>query len=463
MEAAGRHPRFRRRAAWLPCLSAALASLGCISASAHPDEVSESGGGYRWKVGGVDMGSTPDLATAIQSCLDAGAGREVHVTCGGALSKTIRPPAGVKIDFHNHTLSNKHGGHAFHREGGGSLSVSNLKLVNTGGGYGFRLSRAGDIEFSGIRIDGGFIGIRVDSHPSRPYEQGRWVKNLTIRDCAFENLSSHGLETYGVDTFTIDNIVSKNCGHCGVLVNRGKNGRIGKIESYRCSHGGGYAGLRFANDCEDITVERVTAIECGRGLFTVSRIRNVVVEHVHIRDCTSHAILLQNSDGVIVGGGTFNGVGLNHYSSVNCEINAVPVGLRKIVNAAGGKCLDVEKSRDEDGANVFQWEPSGSANQKWEIEALAGGLFAIRSGMEQGRGLDCPSEPRNGTSATIRGSRDTEPRKWRIQSVGRSRFRISPHVAPSMCLGSVGTDNGDDVVLWTYRGNEKQQWTIELP
>ena len=295
---------------------------GIDVAQAYPNEVYLGGDGtYRWKINGTEVGSTSNLATAIGNCISQTSGvREVHVLVGGDLSSTIELHPGLRLYCHGNTFTRSHGGVGFHREGSGDIHIYDLNLISGSGWCGIYTSRASNLVFKGITITSGGIGIRVDSHPSRPYEEGRWVRNLTVLNCLFENLGSHGLETYGVDGFTIDNIVARNNGECGVLINKGHNGTIGSVDAYRCSNGGGYAGLRFANDCANVWVKSLRAIECGRGFFTVTGAKNIVVEEVYIRDCTSHAILLQNSDGVGVNSGSHDGTALNHYTSVSSWI-----------------------------------------------------------------------------------------------------------------------------------------------
>ncbi len=315
--------RFRLRAL---LAVAVFLSAGLIAAHAYPNEVYESGGTYRWKINNAEAGSSADLATAISNCIWGASGvREVHVLVGGDLASTISMQSGLRLYCHGVSFTRSHGGTGFHHEGGGDIHIYDMSLVS-GGGWGIHTSRASNLVFQGINITSGGIGIRVDSHPSRPYEAGRWVYNLKVLNCRFENLGSHGLETYGIDGFTIDNIVARNLGECGVLINKGYNGTIGTVDAYRCSNGGGYAGLRFANDCANVWVKSLRAVECGRGFFTVTGAKNIVVEEVYIRDCTSHAILLQNSDGVGVNSGSYNGAGLNHYTSVNSWILARDVG-----------------------------------------------------------------------------------------------------------------------------------------
>lgn len=283
-------------------------------------EVTKSGDTYLWTHQGDEQGRSDDLATAIQSAIGEG-NREVHIRTGGELGRTIQLMPGLRLHGHGNTFEKTHNDKGFYHQGPGGISMRDLTITG-GTGWGIHTTRAGNLEFENLRIIGGGIGIRVDSHPSRPYEEGRWVRNLQVINCTFERCSGHGLETYGVEDFVIDGITAKECGECGVLVNKGRNGKVGTVRAWRCCVGGGYAGLRFANYCRDITVEKVTAIECGRGFFTVSDCRNIIVKEVDIRNCSSQAILIQHSDGVGIEGGTYNGVGLVHYTSQNSWIKA---------------------------------------------------------------------------------------------------------------------------------------------
>jgi fibronectin type 3 domain-containing protein len=295
---------------------------GVSEARAYTNEVYLSGGTYRWKINNVEQGVTADLSTAITNCVwnSTGAGREIHILVGGSLSSTLGMPPDVKIFGHGNTFAVAHGGYAVH-----ARKVSNIQLqdmtVTSATTYVFRISGCNNVVLSGINIDGGFIGMRVESSDSsQPWNFTSY--NLTVTNCRFENMNSHGLETYGIDGAYVDGIVARNNGECGVLFNNTRNVVVGTVDAYRCSYGGGYAGLRFANDCSDATVKYLKAVECGRGFFTVTGAKNIVVEELYVRDCTSHAILIQNSDGVGINSGTYNGVALYHYTSINSWILA---------------------------------------------------------------------------------------------------------------------------------------------
>lgn len=297
--------------------------VGMSFAQAYTHEVYGSVGAYRWKIANVERGSSPDLATAITNCVWQSSGvREIHVLVGGDLSSTIGLPPDVSLFCHGNSFTRSHGGIGIYCKGVNNIGVYDMTL-SSGTHMGIQTSGCSNVTLSGITVLSGFIGIRVDSHPSRPGEF--WSYDLTVKNCRFENLGSHGLETYGIDGAIVDNIVARNNGECGVLFNRTKNATVGTVDAYRCCYGGGYAGLRFANGCSDNRVKYLRAIECGRGFFTVSDARNIIVEEVYIRNSSAHNILLQNSDGVGINSGSYNGGGLYHYTSINSWILAKDV------------------------------------------------------------------------------------------------------------------------------------------
>lgn len=64
---------------------------------------------------------------------------------------------------------------------------------------------------------------------------------------------------------------------------------------------------------------------------------------------------------------------------------ATPVGtdVFVLVNAASGKCLDVDGQRTDDGVDVQQWSCNGQPNQQWRLTPTGAGpvlLVAVHSG-----------------------------------------------------------------------------------
>jgi hypothetical protein len=102
------------------------------------------------------------------------------------------------------------------------------------------------------------------------------------------------VETYGVDGFKAYGIIARNMGECGVLLNKTKNGTIGTVDAYRCSNGGGYAGLRFANNCSYVTADMLYATECGRGFFVLTGSNNCTLKNARIVNGTGIGVWLEN-------------------------------------------------------------------------------------------------------------------------------------------------------------------------
>lgn len=258
----------------------------------YVNEVRASGSNYVWRVNNVDQGTTSSLATAINNAIGTG-NREVHVLAGGTLSSQINLQPGLVLRCHHVTFNKNHTGYGFYRDGSGNIKIYDM-ILNNNTNMGIRTSRASDIYIQNVRIYGGSIGIRIDSHPSRPYEAGRWVYNVHIQDCRFENGSSHGLETYSVDGFKAYGIVARNMGECGVLLNQTVNGTLGTVNAYRCSYNGEYAGLRLANNCSNVTTNMLIADQCGRGYFVLTGSNNIKLNNSRITGCTNIGIWLEN-------------------------------------------------------------------------------------------------------------------------------------------------------------------------
>lgn len=270
----------------------------------YSNEVRKSGSNYVWRINNADQGTTSSLSTAINNAIGTG-NREVHVLTGGTLSAQVNLKPGLTLYCHNVTFTKSHGGYGFYRDGSGGIKIYDF-ILNQSSGMGIRTSRASDIYIQNVRIYGGSIGIRIDSHPSRPYEDGRWVYRVHIQDCRFGYGSSHGLETYGVDGFKAYGIVARLMGECGVLLNKTRNGTMGTIDAYRCATGTGYAGLRFANNCSNITANMLYATECGRGYFVLSGSNNCHLNNARIVNGTGIGVWLENVTNCTVKAGCTN-------------------------------------------------------------------------------------------------------------------------------------------------------------
>lgn len=293
--------------------------------AAYSNEVRASGSSFIWRVNGVDQGTTSSLSTAINNVIGNG-NREVHILTGGTLGQQINLQPGLTLYCHNVNFTKGHTGYGFFRDGSGGINIYDMSLTNNTAGMGIRISRGSDIYIQNVRIYGGGIGIRIDSHPSRPYEDGRWVKNIHIQDCRFENGTGHGLETYGVDGFKGYGIVARNMGECGVLLNKTINGALGTVNAYRCGNGTGYAGLRLANSCNNVTTNMLYADQCGRGYFVLTGSNNNTLKNCRITNGTGVGVWLENvTNAKVLAGCTNDGVAVSGSGSyANVSTNGCP-------------------------------------------------------------------------------------------------------------------------------------------
>jgi hypothetical protein len=428
-------------------------------ALAYPNEVRQSGSSYIWRVNDVDQGSTSSLAAAINNCIGTG-NREVHVLVGGTLSEQINLQPGLTLYCHNVTFNKNHTGYGFYRDGTGNIKIYDM-ILNNNTNMGIRTSRASDLYFQNVRIYGGSIGIRVDSHPSRPYEEGRWVYNLHVQDCRFENGSSHGLETYSVDGFKAYGIIARNMGECGVLLNKTVNGTIGTVDAYRCSYGGGYAGLRFANTCSGVTADRLIARECGRGYFVLSGSNNCHLNNAQITDCTDIGIWLENVANCSVKAGCTNsGVsvsGSGSYANVSSSCSGGSATYYRIQNRGTGLFLD-GMGRTVNGDACGQYGNTTHVNAQWEMIST-GSYYQFRN---RGTGLllDGMGRTTNGSDLGQYANTTHVNSQWSVQQYSGSYSRIQNRGTGLFIDGMGRTTNGANCGQYANSTSVNAQWQL---
>ncbi|WP_062122372.1 RICIN domain-containing protein [Geofilum rubicundum] len=431
---------------------------------AYTNEVRQSGNSYVWRINNVDQGTTTDLATAITNCIGTG-NREVHILTGGTLSGTIFLRPGLTFYGHNNTFTSGHGGNGFHIEGSGPISMYDFTLNNYGGGMGIRTSRAGDLTFQNITVKGGGIGIRIDSHPSRPYEEGRWVSNVEVINCTFEDNGSHGLETYGVDGFYADGIVARNLGGCGVLLNKTINGTIGTVDAYRCSYGAGYAGLRLANSCSNVVIDMLYANECGRGFFVLSGSNNIQLKNCKITNCvdqwgTGRGIWLENTvNSRVEAGCCDSGVtvtGSGSYANVSTTCNGLE-GTYQIRNRGTSLYLD-GMGRTTNGADCGQWANTSHVNSQWEVISRDG-YYQLRN-VGSGLFIDGMGRTSNGSVAGQWANTTHVNSQWSIEVYSGDYVRIQNRGTGLFLDGMGYTTNGSVAGQWANTTHANAQWLL---
>jgi hypothetical protein len=148
------------------------------------------------------------------------------------------------------------------------------------------------------------LGIRIQER----YDD--WSGNATLDNIYVENAKHHGVEIWKTDGLTIGTITTRNTGGCGLLLNNTRNATVQLVNAYRANFGGGYAGMRFANNCgPNVLVEKVIARECGRGVFSVSGSHGITVNEVDISGTSSHGMLIEDTQNFTVNGGIIKNTG----------------------------------------------------------------------------------------------------------------------------------------------------------
>lgn len=172
-----------------------------------------------------------------------------------------------------------------------------------------------------IRLGGSGFGIRIDNDPSNhAWGRSDRVTNVQIDEVYVEGTSNHGVETYGVDGITIGQVVARNVGYAGLLLNATVNAEVGLVDGEDVATGQGYAAFRIANEAgregtvwndSSIHVGMVRARRGGRGIFCVSDSGGLTVDEVDIADTGNNSMLLENCHNTQIGviGGTVSGGG----------------------------------------------------------------------------------------------------------------------------------------------------------
>ncbi|KFZ11782.1 hypothetical protein V502_07394 [Pseudogymnoascus sp. VKM F-4520 (FW-2644)] len=154
------------------------------------------------------------------------------------------------------------------------------------------------------------IGIRFDRDEAAN-------TNVAMDSISVTGASSHAVETWNIDGLTINEVIARDVGECGLLLQMTTNAKVGLVDADNAGSGTGYAALRFANQNgklnggyeTNVYVDKVIAKGGGRGLFCVSESGGAEIGTVDISDTENNAILIENCYGVTVLGGTVTGGG----------------------------------------------------------------------------------------------------------------------------------------------------------
>jgi hypothetical protein len=278
--------------------------------------VAKSGSTWEAKNGSKSVYSGNDMLAAMQAGVDSlTAGRtakqSVLVQGSGSVSATTR------LNLASYTVLNVCGTIDVTGAASGDnapiyarertdIEVPNATITGTPG-YALFFRNVNNLHLGKIelRITSG-LGIRVDNHGG---DRAMRSTNLKIDDVYVEGTDNQGVETYGVDGIVIGQVVARNVGYSGLLLNDSVNAEIGLVDGEDVASGSGYAVFRMANRNgrignsyePNVHVRKVVARGGGRGVFCVSESGGAVIDQVDIEGTENNSILIENCYNVTIG------------------------------------------------------------------------------------------------------------------------------------------------------------------
>ncbi|KZM25810.1 uncharacterized protein EKO05_0002570 [Ascochyta rabiei] len=295
----------------LALVSAASAQCGSGTPAA---KVTGSGSSFTATRGSTNVYTGSDYRAAIQTAVDSiSSGQRVSVIASGSIgANTITITAG-KIFEGCGTIN------AVSRSGRGAIEVTDANdvqipyLTMTGSPYfGLRFSGANGLTLGKITMNlSGGLGIRFDRDRAAQ-------SNVQMDDIRVTGAGSHAVETWNIDGLTINQVIARNVGESGLLLQNSVNIKVGLVDGNNVGAGSGYGTLRFANRNgrnangnynTNVQIDKVVSRGGGRGVFCVSESGGAVITTVDLASNGNNAVLIENCYNVSIRGGTVNGGG----------------------------------------------------------------------------------------------------------------------------------------------------------
>jgi hypothetical protein len=371
-----RFESFRRICLGLIAIAAAmhLSPADLIASERREAQVERQENVWQARVANETVYSGPSMISAIQAAADSltpdrNWKETIHVKHSGTATAeessggliAIRMPSFTILDFHENTIHVKGPTDntiiPVRAQDVKEIEVRNLRVTGNPR-FGIFMKGCEDVVLANIHLslgptedteERGGAGIRTEGG-ERPWS-GHWNKNFVLEEIFVENTRGHGVELWRTDGLQAGTITTRNTGYAGLLLNQTRNARIRLVDAFRANHGGGYAGFRTANDAgPNIEVDKVIAIECGRGVFTVSGSHGITIHEVEIARSSGHGMLIEDTENFVVHGGTIadcgaegvrinsrrlgQGPGADHHPSSNVtiqnlRISGCPWGIRE--------------------------------------------------------------------------------------------------------------------------------------
>ncbi|PGH26943.1 hypothetical protein AJ80_01325 [Polytolypa hystricis UAMH7299] len=292
----------------------ALVSVVAAQCGANSPHATVTGSGtYTAQRGGSTVYSGGDYRQAIQAAVDSiSSGQRVAVMSSGNLgANTISISSGKTFEgCGTINVGNRGGRGAIEVLDASDVSIPYLSM--TGNPYfGLRFYGVRNLYLGEITMNlSGGMGIRFE----RDYAANYNVKMGTIR---VTGAGSHAVETWNIDGLDINQVIARNVGECGLLLQKTTNAWVGLVDGDNVAAGTGYATFRMANENgklnggynTNVWIDKVVSRGGGRGIFCVSESGGAEIKQADLSNNGNNAVLIENCFNVAIRGGTVNGGG----------------------------------------------------------------------------------------------------------------------------------------------------------
>jgi len=453
----------RRRALTLAGAGLVAGAAGSALGDSHDALVVRSGGQFVAENGGAEVYAGGDFLDAMQAAVDS-------LTPGRTTKETVRVDAsgstgtagGLRaVDLPSYTVFDVPGSIDVTDSGEpwvipvraqNAEAIEIPRLTVTGNPrYGIRISHCTDVAIGDVTMDlTAGLGIRIDGR------DGPRTRNVTLDSATITGASTHAVETYGVDDIEIGTVTATDVDTgAGLLLNDTTNASVGSVDATRCDEGGGYAGFRCANDAgPNITVDRVDAVDCGRGVFTVSGSSGITIRDVHLQSCEAGALIQDTRDTTIDGGTIVGNVG-----------EGVRIDSRDSDAHPHTRDVTVQNLQIHDNGSygVYETGPDTEANAILDNDFCGNGTTDVQTyaanttvsgntncqggGGDSGNGGGSDGGSDDGGS----GSASVAEGTYHVTNANSGKF---------LEVANAGTSDGDDVRQYADTGHPCQEWDV---
>ncbi|KAI1453284.1 ricin B lectin:Parallel beta-helix [Annulohypoxylon moriforme] len=295
--------------ALVPAIRAAECGAGTPDAT-----VTGSGNSYKATKGSSSVYSGSDYRAAIQAALDSiSSGQRVAVMASGSIGANTISISSGKIFEGCGTIDV--GNRASHGaiESLNTVDVKIPFLTMTGNPYfGLLFYGTKNLALGQITMNlSGGLGIRFNRDNAAN-------SNVSMDTIRVTGAGSHAVETWNIDGLEIGQVIAKDVGECGLLLQKTTNAHVGLVDGDNVAKGTGYATFRMANNNgqnsngnynTNVYIDKVKSRGGGRGIFCVSQSGAAVITEVDLASNGNNAILIENCYNVSIRGGKVNGGG----------------------------------------------------------------------------------------------------------------------------------------------------------